>query len=244
MDESLVSGHNFWRDVDLSIVAHDRIESPEELARRILGLILKLSAYLANGINGFSTWDVTGKHHVKVIQRDLVGEADADVVGQAGSLAEVDKILEREYTSELHRGHLDSGSVLGIGDTQVLLVNVHELEVVLADTVVLDVLELEVQHIRAILSLECKDILVLGSTENFGERCEVHTERDIAVAAERREGFGVEHHGHESNVGVIHSLELNASVITVEVAVLHQVLDRIDHLLEKGGLVESCFQHF
>lgn len=29
-------------------------------------------------------------------QRDLVGEADADVVGQAGSLAEVDKILERE----------------------------------------------------------------------------------------------------------------------------------------------------
>lgn len=72
MDESLVSGHNFWRDVDLSIVAHDRIESPEELARRILGLVLKLSAYLANGINGFSTWDVTGKHHVKVIQVRLL----------------------------------------------------------------------------------------------------------------------------------------------------------------------------
>jgi hypothetical protein len=112
----------------------------------------------------------------------------------------------------------------------VLLVNVHKLEVVLGDPVGLGALKHEVEHVGRVLGLEREDVLVLGGTQHLGERGEVDAERDVAVAAERRETLGLEHHRHERDMAVVHCLQGDAAVIAVEVAVLHQVLDRVDNL--------------
>lgn len=146
--------------------------------------------------------------------------------------------------AELRSRHGDSGSVLRLGDTQVLLVNVHELQVILADTVVLAALKDEVEHIRRVLSLERQDIFVLGSAQHLGQRCQVDTQGNVAVASVGGEAFSLEHHGHERNVRVVHGLQSNARVIAVEVTVLDQVLDGIDNLLQDVGLFQSSFQHF
>jgi len=112
----------------------------------------------------------------------------------------------------------------------VLLVDVHKLKIVLGDSVIFRALEDEVQTVGRIFGLEGQDILVLRRAQHLGERGQVDTERNVAVAAEGREALGLEHHRHERNVAVIHGLEGDSAVIAVEVAVLHQVLDRVDNL--------------
>lgn len=185
-------------------------------------------------------------------QRHLVGEADLDLVGEHGGLAEVDEILEGESqvdglgqlnvdvelglvdvgvaaqgdgaiadvaqareldpvfarldgncaplvsptqssnppeqerltrlghgdqvtadAAELGCWHRNGGRVLGFGDAQVLLVNVHQLEVVLADAVVLAALEDQVQAVGRVLGLERQDILVLRRAQHLGQRRQV-----------------------------------------------------------------------
>lgn len=111
-----------------------------------------------------------------------------------------------------------------------LLVNVHELDVVLAQPVALRALEHQVDDIRRILGLECENVIVLCAAQDLGKGGEVDAERKVAIAAEGREGFGLEHHGDESDVGVVHGLERDAGVIAVEVAVLDEILDGVDDL--------------
>jgi hypothetical protein len=94
----------------------------------------------------------------------------------------------------------DGGGVIGVGNAKVLLVNVHQLDVVLADSVALGALEDEVDDIRRVLGLEGQDVLVLSGTENLLQRDEVDAEGDVAVAAEGREGVGLEQHGDEGDV--------------------------------------------
>ena len=115
-----------------------------------------------------------------------------------------------------------------------LLVNVHELDVVLANPVALSALEDQVDDVRRILRLKGEDVLVLCATKDFCEGGEVDAESKVAVAAEGREGFGLEHHGDQGDVGVVHGLEGNAGVIAVEVAVLDEVLDGVDDLCRKS----------
>ena len=115
-----------------------------------------------------------------------------------------------------------------------LLVNVHKLEVVLGDPVGLGALEHKVQDIGRVLGLKREDVLVLRGAQDLGERGEVDAERNVAVAAERRETLSLEHHRHKRDMAVIHCLQGDAAVIAVEVAVLHQVLDRVDDLQEKA----------
>ena len=81
-----------------------------------------------------------------------------------------------------------------------LLVNVHQLDVVLADSVALGALEDEVDDIGRVLGLEGQDVLVLGSTEDLLQRDKVDAEGDVAVASEWREGVGLEQHGDEGDV--------------------------------------------
>jgi hypothetical protein len=125
----------------------------------------------------------------------------------------------------------------------VLLIDIHQLDVVLANSIRLRIFELQVDHIRCIFRLESEDVFVLSGAQDFGEGGEVDAEGDVAVAAEGGEGFGLEHHGDESNVRVVHRLEGDAGVIAVEVAVLHQVFDSIHHLLEQLCLFQPCLQH-
>ena len=111
-----------------------------------------------------------------------------------------------------------------------LLVNVHELDVVFTQSVALRALEHQVDDVRRILGLEGQDVIVLRAAQDLCEGGEVDTERKVAIAAEGREGFGLEHHGDEGDVGVVHCLERDAGVIAVEVAVLDKVLDGVDDL--------------
>jgi hypothetical protein len=111
-----------------------------------------------------------------------------------------------------------------------LLINVHELDVVLAHPVRLWVLELQVHNIRRILRLECEDVLILSSSQDFREGGEVDAESDVAIAAEGREGLRLQHHRDEGDVGVVHRLQRDTGVIAVEVAVLNEVFDRVDDL--------------
>jgi len=111
-----------------------------------------------------------------------------------------------------------------------LLVDVHELEVILGDSVVGLALEHQVENVGRILSLEGQDVIVLGSAEDLGEGGEVNAEGNVAIAAERFKAFCLEQHSDQGDVAVIHGLEGDAAVIAVEVAVLHEVLDRIDDL--------------
>jgi len=112
----------------------------------------------------------------------------------------------------------------------VLLVNVHELDVIFAQPVALRALKHQVDDVRRILGLEGEDVVVLCAAQDLGERGEVDAEREVAIAAEGREGLRLEHHGDESDVGVVHGLERDAGVIAVEVAVLDEIFDGVDNL--------------
>ncbi len=111
-----------------------------------------------------------------------------------------------------------------------LLINIHKLQVILAQPIALAALENQVQNIWCILSLDCQNILVLGGTQDFCEGSEVDTESNVTVASVGGEGLCFEHHGDERDVRVVHSLESDAGVIAVEVAILNEVLDCIYHL--------------
>jgi hypothetical protein len=119
----------------------------------------------------------------------------------------------------------------------VLLVNVHELDVVLADPVRRVVLEDQVDNIRRVLGLEGEDVIGLSCAQNLCERAKVDTEGDVAVASEGCESLGPQQHGDESDMGVVHGLQRDTRVIAVEVAVLDEVLDGIDDLM---GLLDYC----
>jgi hypothetical protein len=143
---------------------------------------------------------------------------------------------------ELRARHGNSRSVLSVRNTKVLLINVHELDIILAQPVALRALEDQVDDIRRVLGLEGQDVFVLCATQDFCEGGEVDSEREVAVAAEGREGFGLEHHGDEGDVGVVHGLERDAGVIAVEVAVLHEILDGIDDLCRESVCAVQVYE--
>lgn len=136
-------------------------------------------------------------------------------------------------TLELSSGHLDGSSVVSLGNGQVLLVNVHKLDIILAQTVGLSALEHQVNGIGGVLRLEGENIFILGGTQNLGQGAKVDAESDVAVAAVWGEALCAEKHGDQGNMGVVHGLEGDTRVITVEVAVLNQVLDGVDDLMER-----------
>jgi hypothetical protein len=120
-----------------------------------------------------------------------------------------------------------------------LLIDVHKLQVILAQPIALAALEDQVQDIRSILSFDCQDIFALGGAQDLSEGCEVHAERNITIASVWGEGFGLEHHGDERDVRVVHGLEGDTGVIAVEVAVLDEILDCIDDLWESAKALKA-----
>lgn len=124
----------------------------------------------------------------------------------------------------------DGRCVLGVWNTKVFLVDVHQLDVVLADPVALGALKGEVDNIWRILGLHGQNVLALRTFQDLGEGGEIDSEGNVSIAAEGRKGLGLEHHRHERDVRVVHGLERDAGVIAVEVAVLHEIFDGIDDL--------------
>lgn len=180
-------------------------------------------------LGGFINIGVLAESNAAVADIALAAELDA-VLGRL----DVDALAHGHQVGrdalELGARHRDGRSVLGVGDAQVLLVNVHQLEVVLGDAVVFGALKDEVEHVGRVLGLERQDVLVLRGAEDLGQRSQVDAERNVAVAPEGREGLRLEHHGYERDVRVVHGLEGDSRVIAVEVAVLHEVLDGVDDL--------------
>ena len=111
-----------------------------------------------------------------------------------------------------------------------LLIDIHKLDIVLAQSIAFTALKHQIDDIRRVFRLQRQNILVLRTPQHLHQRGEIDAEGDVAVAAEGREGFGFEHHGDEGDVGVVHGLEGDARVIAVEVAVLDEIFDGVDDL--------------
>jgi hypothetical protein len=121
----------------------------------------------------------------------------------------------------------------------VLLVDVHELDVVLADSVRLGTLEHEIDYVRRVLGFQSQNVIILSCAEDLGQGDQVDAEREGTVTAVWGEPFSLHDHRHKSNVGIVHGLQGNPGVIAVEIAVLHEVLDSIDDLRRREMLVSK-----
>lgn len=64
-----------------------------------------------------------------------------------------------------------------------LLVDIHELDIIFAYPVLVGRLEHNVDNIRCVFRLYAKDIFVLCCAENLGQGTKVDTESDVTVAA-------------------------------------------------------------
>lgn len=113
-----------------------------------------------------------------------------------------------------------------------LLVDIHQLDIVLAQSIGTSGLEDEVDDIWRVFRLQCEDVGRLGGAQNFCEGGQVDTECNVSITSEGREGFGLEVHRDEGDVTVVHCLEGDTRVIAVEVAVLDEIFDRVDDLVE------------
>jgi hypothetical protein len=130
-----------------------------------------------------------------------------------------------------------------------LLINIHKLDIILAYPITIGALEDKIDNIGSIFGLESEDIVALSRPKDLLKGGEVDAEGDVAVAAEGGEAFGFEHHGDEGDVRVVHGLESDAGVIAIKVAVLDEILDGVNHLLEPDPTVSlwamlECGQYY
>lgn len=110
------------------------------------------------------------------------------------------------------------------------LVDVHELQIVLADAVVVCRLEQQVENVGSVLSFKSHNVLILGGAKDLGQGRQVDTEGNVAITSVWYKTFCLEKHGHKGNVGVIHGLQRYARIIAVKVAILDEILDGVDDL--------------
>ena len=90
-------------------------------------------------------------------------------------------------------------------------------------------LEHEGHGIGAVIGLDGDDVIVAGALEHLGHVGEVDAHGDVAVAAVVLEALGSEEEGNQGNVAGVHRR-------AVEVGVVHQILDRLHHLLQQAPL--------
>ena len=77
-----------------------------------------------------------------------------------------------------------------------LLVDIHQLNIVLAKSVGVRTLEDKVDNIGGVFSFEGEDVIVLRSAEDLGEGGEVDAERNVSIASEWSEHLSLQHHGY------------------------------------------------
>ena len=88
-------------------------------------------------------------------------------------------------------------------------------------------------------------ILLVGPNllEDLGHAVQIHAHGELPVAPEPVEAISSQTDGDQGDVRVVHGLQLDAAVATVPGGLLQQLLDRVQHLLEKTALDESGLKH-
>ena len=168
---------------------------------------------------------------------------------------------ERTYHSgKLAAGHLDDAGIVGLGDAEVLLVEIHQLHLVVGHFLLVGGLKHEGDGVRLVLGLDGDDVIircaperemleikhtldVSNLLEDLVHAVEIHPHGELPVAPEPVEAISSETDGDEGDVGVVHSLQLDAAVAAVPGRLLQQLLDRVQHLLQKTALDESGLEH-
>ena len=111
-----------------------------------------------------------------------------------------------------------------------LLIDIHQLDVIFAESIVVGALEHEIHNIRCVLSLDRQNVFVLSASQNLGKGVEVDAQSNVTVATKGRERLGFKHHRYEGDVGVVHGLQSDAGIIAVEITILDKIFDCIDNL--------------
>ena len=88
---------------------------------------------------------------------------------------------------ELAGGELDDGGVVRLRDAEVLLVEVHELHLVVGDLLLVGRLEHEGDGVGLVLRLDRDDVVVGRAPQDLRHRTQVHPHRQLPVAPTRRE---------------------------------------------------------
>ena len=94
-----------------------------------------------------------------------------------------------------------------------------------------------------LLGLERELVVAVGQLENLGKVLDGDAEREDAVGAVLSEALLFEGERDQGDVGGVHRLHGDGGRSGVDVDVVHELLDRVDDLLEDGGLVEACEEH-
>ena len=112
--------------------------------------------------------------------------------------------------------HRHNGRVLGVGDSEVLLLYGHQLHLVLRDPLLVSGLKCELQYVWAgAVRGQGDDVILGGAPHHLAHALHVHTETDRPLALELVKTLGLEADRHEADVGRVHGLEPEAGGVTV-----------------------------
>ena len=88
-------------------------------------------------------------------------------------------------------------------------------------------------------------ILLAGPNllEDLVHAVQIHAHGELPVAPEPVEAISSQADRHERDVRVVHGLQLDAAVAAVPGGLLQQLLDGVQHLLQKTALDKSGLKH-
>ena len=89
-----------------------------------------------------------------------------------------------------------------------LLVEVHQLHLVVGDLLLVGRLEHEGDGVGLVLRLDRDNVVGVGALQDLAHAAEVHAHGELAVATELVEPVGPQGHGHQGDVAVVHGLEI------------------------------------
>jgi hypothetical protein len=138
-------------------------------------------------------------------QVTLATEADSLLVHT--NLASITQDTEvTDNTLELGGGHLHVALVLRLGQAQVLRLDVHQLEAELGDAVLLRILEIHIQNIATILTLQGHHVVVATALQQLVQIGRVHTQSGVLITTVLIKSLGAKRKGTQRHMGGVHGL--------------------------------------
>lgn len=109
---------------------------------------------------------------------------------------------------ELLRRHAHDASVVGLRDPQMFLIEVHQLHLIVRHLLLVLRLEHERDSVGIVLRFDRHCVSVIGALEDFRHVRQVHSHRQVAVAAVFIEAVGAQVQRDEGDMRVVHGLKL------------------------------------